>query len=217
MPSFLFVSSSSLYWAIPVLIFVLITFSIILAPNILWLSWLLSLGFFATIFFGTNFLAPEACIVVAFLFSFEPKWISRTPSKQQEYIFYDGECGLCHRWVTFVLSEENQQVSANKPFIFAPLQSDFFRDSVNELENIPDSIIVKTDGNEILVKSKAVFHIMQRLGGFWRVLASVLTLIPVFVRDFGYDLVARVRKRVFATPKEICPIMPVELRARFKH
>ena len=56
---------------------------------------------------------------------------------------------------------------------------------------------------------------MKRLGGWWRVLATIGTVVPRPIRDAAYDLVARVRYRVFGRAKEACPILPPDLRSRF--
>jgi predicted DCC family thiol-disulfide oxidoreductase YuxK len=77
------------------------------------------------------------------------------------------------------------------------------------------SMVVRTEKGELLTRSAGVLHIMRRLGGVWRLLAGLLALLPSRVRDGLYDMVARVRHHVFARPKEACPLMPPQLRARF--
>lgn len=133
-----------------------------------------------------------------------------------ETIFYDGHCGLCHGWVLFVLAREPGR---DYHFRFAPLQSDAFDKALIELDversSLPDSIIVCTADGELLQKSSAVLHILKKLGGFWRFLAFIGWLCPRFLRDFIYDLVARVRYKLFGQPEESCPIIPPELRERF--
>jgi predicted DCC family thiol-disulfide oxidoreductase YuxK len=67
----------------------------------------------------------------------------------------------------------------------------------------------------VLTRSSAVVAILDRLGGWWRVLAALLRAIPRPLRDLGYDAIAAVRKKLFATPTSSCPILPPTLRARF--
>jgi predicted DCC family thiol-disulfide oxidoreductase YuxK len=57
--------------------------------------------------------------------------------------------------------------------------------------------------------------VLARLGGAWGALAVVLRAVPRPVRDAGYDLVARVRHRLFARPPAACPLLPPALAARF--
>jgi predicted DCC family thiol-disulfide oxidoreductase YuxK len=56
---------------------------------------------------------------------------------------------------------------------------------------------------------------MDRLGGFWRVLAIIATAVPGNLQDAAYDTVARLRHRLFARPKDACPLLPAHLRGRF--
>jgi len=40
-------------------------------------------------------------------------------------------------------------------------------------------------------------------------------LVPRPLRDVVYRCVARVRRRIFAAPKDACPLLPKHLRERF--
>ncbi len=153
-------------------------------------------------------------MVMLHLFTFDPAWIRTRPARATERIFYDGQCGLCHRAVRFVLAED----AAGSAFRFAPLDSDAFRAAVPEADRVglPDSLVLITAEGAILTRSDAVLHAMRRLGGLWRALAAVGRLIPRQARDRAYDAVARVRLRLFATPKSACPMLPASLRARFE-
>jgi len=76
-------------------------------------------------------------------------------------------------------------------------------------------VAVLTRDGELLVRSAAFLHIFRRLGGGWRVLAAVLSVVPRGLRDLVYDFIARIRYRVFGRRDDLCPIVPAELRARF--
>jgi predicted DCC family thiol-disulfide oxidoreductase YuxK len=134
-------------------------------------------------------------------------------TQSTEYLFYDGHCGLCHRAVKFVLKHDR----SGRAFRFAPLQGETFaaRVPAERRAGLPDSIVVLTDDGSLLVRSAAFLHILRRLGGGWVAVASVLGVIPRGLRDFVYDLVARIRYRVFGRRDDVCPIVPPELRARF--
>jgi predicted DCC family thiol-disulfide oxidoreductase YuxK len=134
-------------------------------------------------------------------------------------LFYDGDCGFCHRSVRFILSEE-LATPADLRLRFAPLGSDTFRERMAdhpELDpaSLPDSIVLELEDGRILTRSTAALEIASRLGGFWRLVALAGRLVPMPVRDAGYDAIARVRKRLFAQPKDACPILPPDLRSRF--
>lgn len=130
-------------------------------------------------------------------------------------LFYDGNCGLCHGAVRFILAEDNQGGVVR----FAPLDSDIFRAAVHEhvRATLPDSMVVLTPEGDILIRSQAWIRILARLGGVWGVLALGARLVPHAVLDFAYDRVASVRKQLFAKPSDVCPILPRQLRARFDY
>src|SRR5262245_41100591 len=130
-----------------------------------------------------------------------------------ERIYFDGECGLCHRWVLFVLRRER----GRELFHFAPLQGPTFAAELPAAERakFPDSIVVHAADGRWLVRSQAVLHVLARVGGAWGALAKLGGLVPRFLRDWCYDRVAAVRKRFFARPETACPLVPAELARRF--
>ena len=67
-------------------------------------------------------------------------------------LFYDGSCGLCHRFVLFVLKHEEEPL-----FQFAPLQGETFLNHFNDTQasEFPDSLILLTEKGEVLKKLKA--------------------------------------------------------------
>ena len=105
-----------------------------------------------------------------------------------ERIYFDGECGLCHRWVLFTLRRER----GRELFRYAPLQGTTFAAEVPppERNGLPDSVVVRTADGRLLVRSAAALHVMNRVGGPWRALAAALRLVPRPLRDWGYDRVA---------------------------
>lgn len=60
-----------------------------------------------------------------------------------------------------------------------------------------------------------MLEIASRLGGIWRGIARIAAPLPQGLLDRAYDAIARIRKRLFAQPKDACPILPPILRARF--
>lgn len=130
-----------------------------------------------------------------------------------ETIFYDGNCGLCHGFVRFVVRRDT-----GARFVFAPLSGEHFRATVPPAQQagLPDSVVVQTEDNRLLVKSAAVCHVLGRMGGVWRALAHAGGVFPATFLDFFYDRIARIRKKLFAAPLDVCPIVPPELRSRFR-
>jgi predicted DCC family thiol-disulfide oxidoreductase YuxK len=71
------------------------------------------------------------------------------------------------------------------------------------------------EGNEsLLSRSDAVVDVLQKLGGIWLVAAFVLGIMPRFLRDWAYNLVARNRYRIFGR-YDTCPLPSEATRSRF--
>lgn len=138
--------------------------------------------------------------------------IEPTDLGSKQLVFYDGLCGLCHRWVKFTLPRDPQD-----RFVFSPIQGDTIQRllTAKQIADLPDSIVLRRPDGELRVKSEAVLSILESVGGGWGVLARLGRLAPRRVRDFFYDRVAAVRHRVFAKPEEACPMLPPELRHKF--
>ena len=130
-----------------------------------------------------------------------------------ERIFYDGDCGVCHWSVAFVARHDR----TGRAFRFAPLGGETFEAELAapEREGLPDSIVVRTAGGAVLVRSRGLLHILKRLGRFWRAVGAVLWLVPRPLRDLGYDGFAAIRHRLVRRPDGSCPLMPPELGRRF--
>ena len=127
-------------------------------------------------------------------------------------LFYDGECGLCHRFVLFVLTHEKGVVIQ-----FAPLQGETFKEQFTEKQAVefPDSLILLTEAGDVLMLSDAAVYAMKTLSPGWRRVGKFVGLFPKPIRDFGYRFVAAIRKNIFKKPDNVCPLVPDELRGRF--
>ncbi|MFN0006346.1 MAG: thiol-disulfide oxidoreductase DCC family protein [Planctomycetota bacterium] len=143
----------------------------------------------------------------------DPGWIPPARAAGPARVFYDGHCGLCHRFVRLILAED----LTGRSIRFAPLDSEAAREAFDEREraSLPDSVVVKTAEGATLFRSRGTLHILARLGGLWRLTAGLLRVVPRPVLDLGYNFVARVRHRIFARAKTACPIVPRHLAARF--
>lgn len=132
---------------------------------------------------------------------------------ETEILFYDGHCALCHATVKFVLRHDRTGTT----FRVAPLQGQTFAAFVSpeQRAGLPDSMVLRTADGALFARSDAMNHIFRRLGGGWKILASILALFPREIRDAGYDFIARIRYRVFGTRQDLCPMVPAEWRGRF--
>ncbi len=130
-------------------------------------------------------------------------------------VLYDGNCGLCHRLVRFVLARDGHGV-----FHFASLQSDFARTLLQRFGRDPDTLTTfyivteyRTLSPSLFCKSKAALLPFHTLGGPWRALGP-LRIVPVAVLDRCYDLIARNRYRLFGR-RDRCFIPDDKYKSRF--
>lgn len=153
-------------------------------------------------------------MVMLHLCTFDPRWVRPKTASKPEILFFDGTCGMCHRFTRLVLAEDHNP----HPLRIAPLGGDLFQEVVPEADraSLPDSLILATADGTLIFRSNAALHILRHLGGAWRVLAAVLSCFPRPLRDLVYDGVARIRYRLFARPAETCPLLPARLRNRFE-
>ena len=121
----------------------------------------------------------------------------------ENVIYYDGECGLCHLAVKFIL-----RVDSKSKFYFSPLSN-----LDNNLKNI-DSIILKK-GNKVFYEGQAIIMIFEDIDNNWNYLANVLKLIPINVLDTAYRWVSRNRAKVSVKKVSSCPIVPSSYQKRF--
>jgi len=128
--------------------------------------------------------------------------------KTDKIVFFDGYCGLCNGFVDFVIKNDKK-----KQFFFSPLQSEFALHHLpSKYTNDLKSIVVQING-KTYVKTEAVFKVLEEFGGSWKVI-SKLKLLPDSLLDFGYDVVATNRYRMFGK-KELCRLPKPEEKQRF--
>ena len=121
----------------------------------------------------------------------------------ENIIYYDGECGLCHLAVRFIL-----RVDSKSKFYFSPLYK-----LDNNLKNI-DSIILKK-GNMIFYEGQAIIMIFENIENNWNYLAKVLKLIPINFLDTAYRWVSRNRAKISVKKVSSCPMVPSYYQKRF--
>jgi len=128
-------------------------------------------------------------------------------------IFYDGGCGVCHWSVRFVARHD----ATGDAFRFAPLHGEVFAATIDEdiRRHLPDAMVVQTAAGELLLRSQGVVYILRRLGRSWKLLGSLLAIVPRPIRDFFYDRFAAGRHLLASKPEGSCPLLPPELRRRF--
>lgn len=125
-------------------------------------------------------------------------------------IIIDGDCGLCHGWVRFVIRFDRLGI-----FKFTSIQSDKGQVSLKRLRLAADCLetMVYVENNIVFTKSMAFLRIV-RLLPFPAKLLYVFYIIPGFVRDFFYDYIAANRYRLFGRRDE-CALKDGKFNDRF--
>lgn len=99
-------------------------------------------------------------------------------------------------------------------FKFAKLSSEMGSNIKQQfqLSEAIDSIVL-LKFNQVYIKSAAALEIAKNLSGLW-VLLVVFKIIPTFISDFIYDVVAKNRYKWFG--KSVCELpQNLEYRSRF--
>ncbi len=124
-------------------------------------------------------------------------------------ILFDGICNLCTGSVQFILKRDKE-----KKFLFASLQSNYGQNLLKQFDlptNTFNSFILNQD-EKIFTRSAAALKMFQQLKGWkW---VKIFWIVPEFIRDAVYNVVARNRYKWFGK-KEECWLPTPEVKERF--
>lgn len=128
-------------------------------------------------------------------------------------LLYDGECGLCNRFLQWIL-----RCDTRGTLHYASLQGSVgttLRLLHPEIQLVDSMIWIDQVGDtpRCYNRSAAVFRICEYLGGRWT-LARLAWLLPPRLRDSMYDVVAVNRYRWFGRPAR-CVRPNIDQLARF--
>jgi predicted DCC family thiol-disulfide oxidoreductase YuxK len=124
-------------------------------------------------------------------------------------VCFDGVCGLCDRFVQFVLRRDRRGL-----ILFTPLQGDTFAALFPAHPERGLASLVLWDGDRCHEGSTAVLRTLLLLGGGWWLVGRLCLLVPRPVREVVYRIVARNRYRAFGRFEQ-CLVPPPEVRKRF--
>ena len=130
--------------------------------------------------------------------------------KNTKVILFDVVCNLCNNSVKLIIKNDKSNI-----FKFAPLQGKYgikIQNSYNINTTQINSIIL-VDGEKTFTKSSAALRIAKDLRAPFFML-YVFIIIPVFIRNFVYDLIAKNRYKWFGK-MESCMIPSNELKSKF--
>jgi predicted DCC family thiol-disulfide oxidoreductase YuxK len=133
-----------------------------------------------------------------------------TPNlNKQEIILFDGYCNMCEWIVRFVMPRD-----PGGRFRFAALSSEVGQYLLNQ-KGVPADVnsFILIKGVHYMTHSTAALHVCKRLTGLWPILFGMM-IIPKFLRDAVYRVIARNRYRWFGQ-KDVCMIAHPSYKKRF--
>ena len=125
-------------------------------------------------------------------------------------ILFDGVCNFCNYWVNFAIERDPE-----KTLRFTPLQGETAKQLLPQFHIDPTALssVIFIDSGKAYTQSSAALRICKHLDGGWKLFYGLM-IIPKFIRDFFYNIIARNRYKWFGR-KESCRVPTPELRERF--
>jgi predicted DCC family thiol-disulfide oxidoreductase YuxK len=124
-------------------------------------------------------------------------------------LLFDGVCALCNHTVRFLIPRDRHSVLR-----FVALESPLGQQLLaryNAPPN-PDGIILLSN-NTLSHRTDAFINALRLLPQPWTTIATTIRLVPRFLREFVYGLIARHRYRIFGR-YDTCPIPTHDERTR---
>jgi predicted DCC family thiol-disulfide oxidoreductase YuxK len=128
----------------------------------------------------------------------------------KKIVLFDGICNLCSGSVQFIMKHDKKN-----QFLFGSLQGKAGQEYLQQF-NLPansfNSFMLVEDG-KLYTRSSGALRMLKYLGTGWQLLYGFI-VVPKFIRDGVYDIIARNRYKWFGK-KEACWIPTPELKAKF--
>lgn len=140
----------------------------------------------------------------------ENHWLSAKKTENgQNILFFDGVCNLCNGFIDFLIRKDKAGLLK-----FAPLQSQIAQQKLSSelTQKLPSVVLLQ--GNVQLTESRAVLESLQLLGGIWRFVGMVFSVVPSFLADPIYRLFASQRYALFGK-RDTCRLPTSEEKSRF--
>ena len=128
-------------------------------------------------------------------------------TSKKDIVVFDGVCVLCNRFFNWLIKNDK-----DKKFMYTNFQSDFSKKNNLKLKDINSVAVIKTNGEKIY-KVQAVYYILKKIDRYF-IVQILLKLLPLFLTNICYDLIANFRYRIFGKYKT-CIIPNENVRKNF--
>ena len=128
-------------------------------------------------------------------------------TSKKDIVVFDGVCVLCNRFFNWLIKNDK-----NEKFMYTNFQSNFSKKNNLKLKEINSVAVIKTNGEKIY-KVQAVYYILKKIDRYF-IVQILLKLLPLFLTNICYDLIANFRYRIFGK-YETCIIPNENVRKNF--
>ena len=128
-------------------------------------------------------------------------------TSKKDIVVFDGVCVLCNRFFNWLIKNDKDE-----KFMYTNFQSNFSRKNNLKLKEINSVAVIKTNGEKIY-KVQAVYYILKKIEKYF-IIRILLKLLPLFLTNICYDLIANFRYRIFGK-YETCMIPNENIRKNF--
>ena len=128
-------------------------------------------------------------------------------TNKKDIVVFDGVCVLCNRFFNWLIKNDKDE-----KFMYTNFQSDFSKKNNLKLKDINSVAVIKTNGEKIY-KVQAVHYILKKIDRYF-IVRILLKLLPLFLTNICYDLIANFRYRIFGK-YETCIIPNENVRKNF--
>jgi len=131
-------------------------------------------------------------------------------TEEKKIILFDGLCNLCSSSVHFILKRDKKN-----QFLFGSLQGKAGQDYLNKFNLPADTFnsFMLIDGEKMYTRSSGVLRMLKHLGNGWQLLYAFI-IVPKFIRDSIYNLVAKNRYKWFGKKTE-CWLAAESMKVKF--
>ena len=119
---------------------------------------------------------------------------------QRDFLFLDGDCGLCHRLATFIDKRLAKGMDLGYRPIIHPDAQRVIQTLPTQLRNA-DSVYLIRKGTAY-IRSAAGIRCVLYMRWYYKMWFPLLWLIPLPIRNIGYRLIAKYRHKFFKRPSE---------------
>jgi predicted DCC family thiol-disulfide oxidoreductase YuxK len=128
----------------------------------------------------------------------------------KKIVLFDGVCNLCSSSVQFILKRDKKN-----QFLFGSLQGKAGQEYLKKFNLPADTFnsFMLVESDKLYTHSSGALRMLKYLGNGWQLLYAFI-IVPKFIRDGVYNIIAKNRYKWFGK-KEECWIPSAELKAKF--